>query len=212
MTKFTRLMALTTIAGFAFSATALAGPKADINQDGQITQAEFRASANEKFTLTDTDFDGTLSKDEVQSRRAAKKAERSQLKFAKKDLNGDGAITQDEVSTFEADKQAAREARKLERHDSNGDGVIDADERTAAIAAREAKRAERKATRRAKGESKGQRAKIKRDTNGDGIITRVEYDASVDALFLRMDVNGDGVLTKGEGPRTRRGRAGKGSE
>lgn len=46
------------------------------------------------------------------------------------------------------------------------------------------------------------------DTNGDGVITRAEYIAAVDARFARMDRNGDGVLTPDEMPR--RGGYGRG--
>jgi hypothetical protein len=37
------------------------------------------------------------------------------------------------------------------------------------------------------------------DANGDGVITRAEYEASTLAMFERLDKNADGVLTKGEG-------------
>ena len=37
------------------------------------------------------------------------------------------------------------------------------------------------------------------DADGDGLISRAEYDAMGAKLFDRMDANDDGVLTKGEG-------------
>ena len=45
----------------ALSGVALASPKADTNGDGQITQAEFIAAADAKFTRADTNFDGNLT-------------------------------------------------------------------------------------------------------------------------------------------------------
>ena len=38
------------------------------------------------------------------------------------------------------------------------------------------------------------------DANGDGVVTRDEYLAAVDARFARMDANGDGVLQASERP------------
>jgi len=130
MSRFTKTI-LSASAAFAITGVALAAPKADLNQDGQITRAEFQAEANAKFAAADTDFDGQLTKDEMKSLRVKRKAEREDKRFAKMD-----------------------------------------------------------------------------DANGDGVVSRAEYDASTEALFTRMDANGDGVLTKGEGKR-RKGRKGK---
>ncbi|SEN22628.1 EF hand [Sphingomonas gellani] len=47
---------------------------------------------------------------------------------------------------------------------------------------------------------------MRADANGDGIVTRAEFQADVDARFARMDRNGDGVLGPDEGPRWGRGR------
>ena len=41
------------------------------------------------------------------------------------------------------------------------------------------------------------------DANGDGVVTRDEYLAAVDARFARMDRNGDGVLDESERPARR---------
>jgi hypothetical protein len=38
------------------------------------------------------------------------------------------------------------------------------------------------------------------DANGDGVVTRAEYQAAVDARFARLDANGDGVLSPDERP------------
>ena len=38
------------------------------------------------------------------------------------------------------------------------------------------------------------------DANGDGVVTRAEYQAAVDARFAQMDANGDGVLASDERP------------
>ena len=105
--------------------------------------------------------------------------------------------------------------RRLQHLDTNQDGIVDDSEREAMKAKRQAKREARKAygSSSEAGERKGKSGKrgtrgSKRDANGDGLISRAEYDAASNELFIRMDANGDGVLTKGEGKK-RRGRKGK---
>jgi hypothetical protein len=44
------------------------------------------------------------------------------------------------------------------------------------------------------------------DTNGDGKISRAEYQAQVDSRFARLDVNGDGLLGNDEMPMRGMGR------
>lgn len=47
------------------------------------------------------------------------------------------------------------------------------------------------------------------DTNNDGVITREEYLADVDARFAKIDVNKDGKITKDERPDGGEGRGGR---
>jgi len=86
MSKFTKPLLLSAAAIFTISGVALAAPKADLNQDGQITRAEFQAEANAKFTAADTNFDGQLTKDEMKALRVKRKAEREDKRFAKMDV------------------------------------------------------------------------------------------------------------------------------
>ncbi|WP_375380782.1 hypothetical protein [uncultured Sphingomonas sp.] len=50
------------------------------------------------------------------------------------------------------------------------------------------------------------------DANGDGIVTRAEYTAAVDARFDRMDRNHDGVLSPDEMPARGEWRGGRGGQ
>jgi len=205
MSRFTKPFLLSVATAFAITSVALAAPKADLNQDGQITRAEFQAEANAKFTAADTNFDGQLTKEEMKALRVKKRAEREDKRFAKMDANGDGAVTRAEMDALKSEREAKRQARRLEKFDTNRDGQISEAEKASAKSLRKEKRAKYKAKH-------GERPKMhrpKRDANGDGIISRAEFDASTEALFTRMDANGDGVLTKGEGPRHRKGRKGK---
>jgi len=203
MFKKSTLLKTVTLTAFGLaglSAVAIAKPKADIDQNGEISQAEFIAHANQKFSDTDTNFDGVLSQDEIKAHREAKRAERRDKKFGKLDGNNDGFISQNEYGSAGTDKKAKREARRLEKADSNKDGVIDEAEKAAMQAKRAEKRAEREAKRGDKPRGKN---RVKRDANGDGFVTQAEHEEAVLAIFARLDANGDGVLTKGEGKKRR---------
>ena len=49
----------------------------------------------------------------------------------------------------------------------------------------------------------------KADANGDGVITKTEFLADVDARFAKMDANKDGKLAKDERPGGGEGRGGR---
>ena len=74
-----------------------AGPKADLNQDGQVTKAEFTEAAKAHFIAADADSDGFLTEDERNAFREVKKAKRKDKHFDKLDANGDGAISREEM-------------------------------------------------------------------------------------------------------------------
>lgn len=179
-------------ASVIIAGTALAKPKADTNQDGQISKAEFVAAADAKFASTDANGDGVITEDERKAGHEARKAERANARFEKLDANGDGFVSRDE---HEAAGEKMRE-RKEERRAAKGDGTAD----------KEARKEMRKERRKDKGK-KGE-GRIKHDANEDGVVTLAEHQAATDAMFLRLDANGDGVLTKGEGKQRKRGKRG----
>jgi hypothetical protein len=106
--------------------------------------------------------------------------------LAQADANHDGAITRAEWDT-------ARAAR-FAQQDANHDGVLEASERPhwGAPGAGQP---------HAGGPppSGGERHPMMNpDTNGDGVISRAEYDAQSAAIFQRLDANGDGVISAAE--------------
>lgn len=198
----------------ASAATLLiaAGPKADLNQDGEVTKAEFMETAEAHFAAVDANSDGFLSEDERKTFRAAKVEEMKDGLFNKMDADGDGAISRDEMTAVGEKMKSRRDGRKekfMERYDTNLDGELSEAERRVMKAEREAKGEGRKAKGDgARGE--GMRGKGKRgmrgerpnpDANGDGFVSLDEHVTVSEQLFTRLDANADGVLTKGEGKR-----------
>ncbi|HWK34944.1 hypothetical protein [Sphingomonas sp.] len=172
------------------AATAGHPMRGDANGDGRLTRAEFLAGAEARFARIDTNHDGVLSRDE---RRAGFRAMRPMpgrampmgmqrggiggRMLAGLDADGDGRI-----SRAESDASAARQFQAL---DTNNDGRIDA--------------AERKAADGGPGPGPGMARMLDRlDRDGDGIITRAEYDAQSKARFDRMDTNHDGFIDAAE--------------
>lgn len=104
--------------------------------------------------------------------------------FERLDLNKDGAVDAAEIV-------AARQIR-FEASDANGDGKLTSEELQAAHQKRAAEQAERHSSRM-----------IKRlDEDGDGAITKAEFDAKADRrgarMLKRLDADGDGKITKAE--------------
>jgi len=186
-----------------------AGPKADTNQDGQVTKAEFTEAATAHFLAADVNGDSFLTEDERKAFRKAKKAEMKEKRFNKLDADGDGSISREEMEAV-SEKRKARKASKkaeiLERYDTNLDGELSDAERTVLKAERDAKRAE-KGERGGKKGKRGERPNP--DANGDGFISLDEHLAMADQLFARLDANSDGVLTEGEGRKRKGKRGGK---
>ncbi|WP_095012475.1 EF-hand domain-containing protein [Tsuneonella mangrovi] len=118
--------------------------------------------------------------------------------FAKMDVNGDGKIDA-------ADREAMK-AKMFDRIDTNHDGVISKDEFEAAgpphrdgdmRGERQGKRGHHRGMRGDRGDM--MRMMLRRaDTNGDGAITKAEFEAAALKHFDQMDANHDGTVTAAE--------------
>ena len=106
--------------------------------------------------------------------------------FERLDLNKDGAIDKGEIA-------ASRETR-FTTSDTNADGLLTEAEIMAAAKGRAERRVKRMLSRL--------------DRDGDGAISRVEYDKRAskrgDRMFERLDANGDGKVTREEARTARR--------
>jgi len=110
-----RLLSTAMIASAAALLIA-AGPKADLNQDGEVTKSEFTQAAQSKFFATDTNNDGLLSQDERKAHRQAMRENRKDRRFEKLDTNGDGLLSKDEVNARGEKRKAKKEARQPKRN------------------------------------------------------------------------------------------------
>jgi hypothetical protein len=99
--------------------------RADANDDGIITRAEFDASASDRFARRDDNSDGAITEDERQGRGGGPdsrgRSGREGGRMMDADANGDGTITraefdalQDEMFTrFDEDQNGAIERSEM---------------------------------------------------------------------------------------------------
>ncbi|MDP5278340.1 EF-hand domain-containing protein [Sphingomonas sp. DG1-23] len=115
------LLGATLVAGSAVAAPQDRDPlaRADADNDGTVTKAEFLADVDARFAKLDANKDGKISKEERPG-----DGERRGRMMNRIDTNNDGAISLDE--------QHAQADRRFARLDTNGDGKIDKVEGAAA--------------------------------------------------------------------------------
>ena len=169
-------MKKTTIAaGFAvmaLSTVAYAAPGM-MEPRGPVTLAEAKARSAEMFAHLDVNGDGQLDDADREARRA-------QI-FAKIDTNGDGQISKAEFA-------AMHEGHEM--HEGHGGPIGDhmGGPKGGPMGDRHGRH----------GGHFGPMMGKMADTNHDGVITRAEFDAGVEAHFARVDTNGDGTISPEE--------------
>lgn len=175
-------VALLAIAGSA----ALSQPGAQ--PDGSMSVDALRQRSAERFERLDTDRDGQLSREELRSgRRGSMAGHRHEGPDGRRhgmhrggpllgaDADNDGAVTQQEYT--------AQALQRFQRLDGNRDGRITAEEMQA---------------RRGRMAARGGRRFANLDADGNGAISRGEFDRNFAERIGRLDVDRDGRITAEE--------------
>lgn len=190
--------------------------RADTNKDGKVTKSEYDAARGALFAKMDANGDGTIETSELRAWIRALPSRVRDARFKKLDGNGDGRIS--------ADEYLARRKAAFDRIDENKDGNIDKAEfdkafegfrnrmRARMMRHREARRmrgdrGHRMQRRHHRGHARmmrGRGAERRMDLNGDGKVTRVEFETLGQIRFLRLDRDNDGAISKDEARMARR--------
>ncbi|MBL8707557.1 MAG: EF-hand domain-containing protein [Rhodospirillaceae bacterium] len=170
----------------------------DANQDGVIERTEFNAMHEARFLAMDADGNGLVSQAEFVAAHEQQRAERAKNKdewreghaammLQRMDSSGDGRVT--------ADEWQAAALRRFVAMDADGDGAVTADE----MQAHHGKRQHGMMGDQAGQHGRGPERFMQRfDSDGDGQVSRSEWDAAGEQMFVRMDENADGKIDMSE--------------
>ena len=176
------LAALTLAAagGVALAQQAPAGvpqrhARADTDNDGRISQAEFVQQRVQRLTASDANRDGTVTVEERQAAMQTRRAERNASHFARLDADSNGAISRSEFDAAHAARaEGGREGARGERSRGHRGG------RQGAHGGDMAHRGGRHGAER-------------------GPVVIAEVQARATETFARLDANSDGYVSADEG-------------
>ena len=196
----TGLIASLTGAAYAAGPGEPRGPR-DLDQDGEISRAEFDTWSAEMFETMDRDGDGILQEEEMPRARAREAREQARSAFGgvilarAADADRNQEVTAEEWETF----RAALEI--------DGDGAITAESLRAALPGPSRDRGGRGGFGgRGRGSDSEGRFTGVFDQDGDGLVT---FD-DIDSIYASLDADGDGALTSDELPERPQHRGGRG--
>ncbi len=177
----------------------------DTNKDGSISQEEVDAETASLFTAADADKNGIVGLEEFKAQFVVQSEPMRIRAFQRLDRNGDGTVTKEEFDGLSE--------KIFSRMDRDGDGILEP--------RKGGKRGER-GEQQARGEGENAREDGRGrggdrdghhggkrggpnpmrmifstfDTNGDGKITREEFDTVRGQLFASADPSGTGSFDK----------------
>jgi len=176
---------ISALAALALGTAASAQPagRADANANGSVSRAEFAARLDRRFARLDVNRDGVASAAELSARkqgargqggkRAGRMGGRASVaeRFARMDANGDGAVTLAEMQALDA-RRGERAGQRGERRGGMARGGPARDGVPRGVG--------------------------RMDVNGDGAVSRAEFQARGQTRFARLDLNRDGAITPAE--------------
>jgi len=163
----------------------------DVNEDGVITEAEIEEVRSLNFASADTDGNGEISLEEFKAAFMERSNDRMVRTFQFLDSDGDGTVTREE-----ADQVANRMFNRLDR---DGNGTVErvrgpqSDDDDNDGRGRHAERGERGGHHGPRGH--GAMFLGLFDGDGDGKVSREEFDAKRAELFALADTDGSGYFT-----------------
>ena len=165
----------------------------DADHDGKVTKEEFTKARRERFARRDLDDDGRIGPEDMGAgMRERFRRWREDRASEGKDPAEAGKEAKKDGWSFGLDRLLGRAERQFSRLDRNGDGFVDAKDFEARTAERTAH-----ATRRF----------LKRfDADGDGKVSRDEFNRFARDRFANLDLDGDGKITEADLPPAMRGR------
>lgn len=175
-------------------------PAWDENKDGSVSRAEYDTLRKQRFASTDANADDAVSLQEYENEYAARldrdiAAERdgsirqTHTRFQSLDRNEDGAIARDEYD--------ASGDRIFASLDHDKDGRILENEKGPVMSASEQERTARRSPRSviAMPTTHDRRGLVEiYDHDGDGIVTRAQYDAQRAKMFSDTDLDRNGKV------------------
>lgn len=199
----------------------------DANGDGVVTLDEALAAHGPAFTRLDLNSDGVIDAQELAAEIDLNVAYWTKVMLRRFDADADGQISKEEFAKSGRQRMGRAErpdggergwrdrrggpehgmrgegrrhgwshqrraGRQLDRADLNSNGVLEASELEAAVKERVTSRTNRLVRRF--------------DLDGDGRVTREEFDKPAKERFARRDIDNDGTITEEDLPPAMRGR------
>ena len=142
----------------------------DTDNNGIVTEEEFKTASNQRYQSMDKDGDGSVSVEEFQQYSSNRHHQWLQKKHQAMDSDQNGTISKQEF----IDQAVKRAEQRFAALDKNQDGILSADEHEAQ-----------------RGMKKGPRLMKRMDQNNDGQISQEEHAAMMERWFSKMDRNND---------------------
>jgi Ca2+-binding EF-hand superfamily protein len=164
----------------------------DADNDGRISKEEFAKARRERFAMRDLDGDGRIGLDDMGPGMRERVRDRQDGKEASREAGKADEPDKGERRAFDLKRLIGGTDRRFGRMDKNGDGFIDAKDLEPAAAERVA--------------FASKRFYRQFDGDGDGKVTREEFNRFAKERFAGLDVDGDGRITDADLPPLMRGR------